>query len=474
MGDAGQQGLMRTTLLNPTVWLLAAMCVAGVIGAVRGRTARASVESLLRIACAWPVLIALVGLAVFGLGSRAVLGFLAPGAYAEEVIAARTFLEQSESRGGSPTAPASLYPTGGAAASTVFDDPAASAVLANLPWLSTCQGNAMANRARFYTDHAHTPMLLLAGVPVVYVGGAKLLYACLLVASFCAIALMAGVLIERAGLSWRSASGVLIIAAVAGWQPVLAGVRQGDAVLPAAGLLALAWYLVGRRSDDRAVLPAAFAACLAVPAIGVLPALWRTAPRAAAIATGLVLLIVAATVAASGFSVIPGFLQTVSETARTYASAPANYAIAGRALGTGAGTPALVALLALVLTCSWWRATTIDTAFAAFVVAGLMVAPVLWSQHLALLLIPMAVLFTRTLRDGSSLELALLAGLSLVFSLPDTVAIRVAQLSSSLTLLGISGALIVLWAWTAFSTEPGIEVRLAPSRLPASPPVHVP
>ena len=332
----------------------------------------------------------------------------------------------------------------------------------------------MANRARFYTDHAHPPMLLLAGVPAVYLGGAKLLYACLLVASFCAIALMAGVLIERAGLSWRSASGMLVVVAVAGWQPVLAGVRQGDAVLPAAGLLALAWYLVGRRSEDRAVLPAAVAACLAVPAIGVLPALWRTAPRAAGIATGIVLVIVAATVAAAGVSVVPGFFQTVSETARTYASAPANYAIAGRALETGAGAPVLAALLALVLTCSWWRGTTIDNAFAAFVVAGLMIAPVLWSQHLALLLIPLAVLFTRTFRDGSSLALALLAGLALVFSLPDTAAIRIAQLSSSFTLVGISGALIVLWAWVAFSTEPGIEARLAPARLPASPAVHVP
>ena len=465
---------MRTTLLNPTVWLLAAMGVAGAIGAVRGRTARASVESVLRFACAWPVLIVLVGLAVFGLGSRAVLGFLAPGAYAEEVIAARTFLDERESRGGSRTAPTNLYPAGGAAGSAVIGDATASAALANLPWLTACQGNAIANRAKFYTDHAHPPMLLLAGVPVVYIGGAKLLYTVLLIASLAAIALMAGVLIESAGLSWRSPSGLLVIAAVAGWQPVLAGVRQGDAVLPAAGLLALAWYLVGRRSEDRAILPAAVAACVAVPAIGVLPALWRTAPRAAAIATGIVLVTIAATVAAAGVSVVPGFLQTVSETARTYASAPANYAIAGRALETGAGAPVLVGLLALILACSWWRGTTTDTAFAAFVVAGMMIAPVLWSQHLALLLIPMAVLFTRILRDGSSIALALLAGLALLFSLPDTIAIRMAQLSSSVTLATLSGALITVWAWTAFSTELGSEARLAHPRLSASPPVHVP
>src|SRR6186713_1664338 len=109
---------MRTTLLNPTVWLLAALCVAGLIGALRGRTARASADSLVRVASAWPVLLALVGLAIFGLGSRAVLGFLSPGAYAEEVVAARTFLNERELQGGSPTAPTDLT---------------ASAALANLP-----------------------------------------------------------------------------------------------------------------------------------------------------------------------------------------------------------------------------------------------------------------------------------------------------------------------------------------------------
>ena len=62
---------MRTTLLNPTVWLLAALCVAGLIGAWRGRSARASADSVFTLASSWPVLIPFVGLTVFGLGSRA-------------------------------------------------------------------------------------------------------------------------------------------------------------------------------------------------------------------------------------------------------------------------------------------------------------------------------------------------------------------------------------------------------------------
>ncbi len=393
-------------------------------------------------------LIALVGLAIFGLGSRAVLGFLSPGAYAEEVVAARTFLTDSGSQGGSRT-----QQGGSRTAPTDIGDLAASSAVANLPWLTTCQGNAIANRARFYTSHAHTPMLLLAGVPVVYAGGPKALYLVLLAASLVSIGIMAWVLIERSGLHWTSPAALLVLAAVAGWQPVLAGVRQGDAVLPAAGLVALAWYLIGRHGTDRrASVPAAVAACLAVPAIGVLPALWRTAPRAAAVATGVFLVIVGVTVATAGSGVVPGFIQTVGETARTYADAPANYAIAGRALKI-AGLPVVAVAFALVLICSWWRGATVDAAFASFAVAGLMVAPVLWSQHLALLLIPFAVLFVHTLHGGSSLALAALAALALVFSLPDTIAIRLAHISSPITLIGISAALIAVWGWTTFSVH---------------------
>ena len=428
---------MWTTLLNPTVWLLGATCVVALGGAVRGRTAGASVDSLLRAACAPIVLAVLIGLALFGVASRAVLGFLSPGAYAEEVVTARTFLEQRD-----------LY---GTAATSSPDLKGSSA--AALPWLSTCQGNAIENRARFYTDHAHPPMLLLAGVPVVYLGGAKLLYLLLLAGSLGAIAVLSYVLIDRAGLTWRSKTGLVIVAGVAGWQPVLAGVRQGDAVLAASGLIALTWYLLGRRSGDRAVLPAALAACLAIPSIGVLPALWRAAARAGAVATATVLAVIAATVAIGGFAVVPGFLQTVGETARTYAGAPANYAIVGRALESGAGTPVLAPVLLFVLAVSWWRGTTPDRAFATFAVAGLMMAPVLWSQHLALLLIPFVVLFARIVRHGSSFALALLSALALVFSLPDPIVIRVAQVSSSLTLIGLSASLGVVWLWTAFGSD---------------------
>jgi hypothetical protein len=184
---------------------------------------------------------------------------------------------------------------------------------------------------------------------------------------------------------------------------------------------------------------------------------------------------IAATVGLAGTTVVGNFLQTVAETARTYAGASANYAIAGRALQAGIGMPVLAALVAVVFACSWWRGTSVDAAFATFTVAGLMIAPVLWSQHLSLLLIPFTVLFVRTLRNGSSLGLASLAALALVFSLPDTVAIRFAQVSSSLTLTGLSASLVLVWVWTAFGADADREstvldrsIATAPSAIATS------
>jgi hypothetical protein len=91
---------VRTTLLNPTVWLLIAVAITAALGALRRWDARRSLETVLQHATAWPVLIALVVLATTGIGSRAVLGYLSPGAYAEEVVAARTFLSDRQLYGG--------------------------------------------------------------------------------------------------------------------------------------------------------------------------------------------------------------------------------------------------------------------------------------------------------------------------------------------------------------------------------------
>jgi hypothetical protein len=433
---------VRTTLLNPTVWLLAATAIAALAGAARQRSARESIERVCRYASAWPVLVALLTMAGGGLASRAVLGYLSPGAYTEEVVAARTFLNARQLYGGDRRTQAADLVAESAAPARPWD----------LPGISTCQANAMTNRAQFFTNHAHTPMLLLAGVPLVSLGGGHTLYVCLLLLSIGAIVAMAAVVVNRLEISWGSRRGLLIVAAVAGWQPVLAGVRQADAVLPAAGLVALAWHLVRRNRRGTTAVAASAAACLALPAIGVLPALVRLSPRTAAVAVMIVLASIAVTIGVAGAGVVPGFLQTVAETSQTYAYAPSNYAVAGRLVTIGVAGAVLV--VAFVLLCSWWRAQTVDAAFAAYVPLGLMIAPVVWSQHLALLFVPAAVLVLHLWENGSSGALAVWALLLLLFSLPDSTMARLSELAPT-ALWGpalpiVPIAVVLLWGWTLY------------------------
>lgn len=444
--DSVKSPPMLTTALNPTILLLMATTTAAIVGAIRGRDAREVVRGLERYVCAWPVLIALVLLAGVGFGSRVALGFLSPGAYAEEVVAARTFLEQRalyapDSRGdvsewipGSPAVP--------------WDD---------IPGVTPCQVSAISNRARFYTEHAHTPMLLLAGVPIVHIAGGRGLYVLLALLSTGAVIAMAAVLVQRADVPWRSRQALLLLVAIAGWQPVLAGIRQGDAALPAAGLVALAWHFAGRGARSSGAITGAIASCLAIPAAGVLPALMRSAPRAAVLALAIVTTAVGATVALAGPAVIPGFVRTISETARTYAGAVPNYAVLGRLMAAG-HVQIAVLFMTIVLACSWWRARTNDASFAMFTAAGLLAAPILWSQHLALMFVPIVVLFASIIQSRSAVVLASWSLLVLCFSLPDPAMARLLELAapihSASPLPLVPFALVVFWTWATFSRSP--------------------
>ena len=65
---------MKTTFLNPVLWLLAATAVMAAAGVVRGQTAKVALERTVRLACLWPVLTALVLMSAAGLASRAAIG----------------------------------------------------------------------------------------------------------------------------------------------------------------------------------------------------------------------------------------------------------------------------------------------------------------------------------------------------------------------------------------------------------------
>ena len=398
-----------TTFLNPTVLLLAAIAIAGAVGACRRRQGGQSLETVVRCACTWPVLLALLLLAAAGAGSRAVLGFLAPGAYAEEVIAARSFMETGR-----------LYPTDARQelARWMAERQGPPVPWADLPGISGCEVSAITDRAALFRSNAHMPPLLLAAVPVVSLGGGHALYVTLLILSLISLGVLVGVLLEYWDIPWRSRRALLVLAAVTGWQPVLAAIRQGEVVLPVAALIVLAWHLSTRLDSRRAAAVAAgVASWFALPGILVMPALFRSSTTSGLLAVLISIAGLVATVFAAGTDVISSFAHTTLLAANTYAGLVANYAIFARVISAPAAYSA--AVLAVVLLFSWWRSHTVNDAFSLWSIVGLMLAPVVWSQHLVLALLPAAVLLRRVLRNGSPAALSAWAVLICVLSLPD-------------------------------------------------------
>ena len=457
---------MLTTLLNPTIWLLAATVVAAVVGAARGEDACRSLNRVIRWATTAPALAVLLLLAGGGLGSRLVLGFLSPGAYAEEVLAARAFLAQRTVYGGDDRAELRKW-TSEAPAPT---DPWA------LPGITPCQASAMNSRPQFYTSQGHPPMLLLASVPVVRLVGGRGLYVLLTLASLAGVALAWIVLARQAGLAARSATALLLGAAIFGWQPVIAGVRQGDAVVLAGSLVMLAWRLARQDVPVWSGLAGGLAACLTLPALAVIPALARTRGRAGLVACALVAGAGVSVMAVGGPLVFADFSSTVSASAKTYAEAIHNYALVGRILLTGTGTGALVlgSLATLAALATFWRGRSVDIAFGAWMTLGLLASPIVWSQHLVLALVPLVVLFQHVVSSRSALALAAWALLVLVLSLPDPavahvhdfVALRLPVLSAfSVVSLG----LVVLWAWLMAGTASPLLSDAAATRYGVAP-----
>jgi hypothetical protein len=435
---------MRTTLLNPTIWLLAGTAAAALYGAWRGRSARQVAETVIRVACTWPILILLAALTLAGAGTRAVLGYLSPGAYVEEVLAAQAFAAERH-----------LYPSHPREALSSWISASASS---NVPWtgvpgITPCQANAIEHRAQYYTENAHPPTLLLAAVPVVRIAGGKGLYLLLVVLSLASVAVLASIVVSRTSTSSRSRAAVLAMLAIAAWQPVLAGIRQGDAALLAAALIAAAWHLPARRQASSA-LAVASAACLFPPSVLGILALLRVRARAAVLASVLVTIAVATAVIVAEPSVLTEFARTVRDSATTYADATANYAIAPQVVRHAGPVVSALALIAIIVS-SWWIARTRDTAFAMFTAAALTAAPMLWSQHLALLFVPLVVLLEMVIRRGSPVALAAWAALALTFSLPDTAMIAISRMLSAMAgPLPIAPAgVLLLWGWLLASRE---------------------
>lgn len=447
---------MRTTFLNPTLWLLGAAFVSALIGVRRGEDARRSLDRVVRIGVRPAVLAALLLLAGGGMASRVAIGYMSPGAYAEEVLGARAFLS---GRG--------LY-DGDARAelSTWMEESASAAEPWTLPGLTPCQSSAHADRPRFYTSQGHPPTLLLASVPVVSLLGGHGLYLVFVAASMAMLLVAVRALLGESSKALRSHHAFLLGAALFGWQPVLATVRQGEVLVVAAGLTVVAWQLA-RRHAVWAGAAGGAAASVSLVAMGAIPALLGTRLRTGLTSVVVVAAAIAASMSAGGAGVVTDFIDLLLPSARTYSGAAANYSMAGRALAS-VGPWAVGATLALAAGASAWRGRDAGSALALWLSLGLLAAPITWSQHLVLALVPLAVLLRRILTGGSSQALLAWTLVAAAISAPDPLVARVsaglARLSPSLTVIPVvSAALAALWLWLLATPE-------QPGPTPAGPP----
>lgn len=443
---------MLTTLLNPTLWLIAAVGVSAAHAVRHGRDARHALDRVVRGATTTPALVLLVLLAAGGLASRVVLGFLSPGAYAEEVLGARAFLEGGSPYGGDDRrvlaevlaeAPAPLDPW-------------------TLPGITPCQGSAFTDRARFYTSQGHVPTMLLASVPVVTLLGGQGLYVTIVLASLAALLVAAAGLVRAGAIAPRSRLALLVLAVLAGWQPVLAAVRQGEALVVACALSVVAWTMV-RRGAGRAGIAGGAAAMMTLPALVLVPALLRSRLRAGLVAGATVAAGAAATMAVGGWTIFQDFVGLLAPSADTYAQAANNYAIVGRALAAGPG--AVLAILAVAAVVSTWRGRSDDLACASWLSLGLLAAPIVWSQHLTLALVPLVVLLARVRQSRSAWPLLAWSAIAAIISAPDPLVARLHGVVETISpaaasLPVVSAALLAQWTWVVAGRDAG-ELRRA-------------
>ena len=288
--------------------------------------------------------------------------------------------------------------------------------------------------------------------------GGRGLYVLLALASLVAGAIVVVVVAREIGAAGHARMVWLLVATFFGWQPVVAGIRQGDAVVLAGALVVVAWHGL-RRDAPWTGIAGGVAASLTLPALAVIPALLRASGSVGAMACAVLTAIAGAVTLAAGPLVFVDFSGTLLLSARTYAEALPNYALVGRALANGLDRLALGTLVVAV-TATLWRGRSRDTAVGAWMTLELLAAPIVWSQHLVLALVPVIVVARRIVGNGLALALAAWAFLVLLLSLPDPAVAHLHDFLLNLLSPGLAALPVVapspiaLWAWLFLGPEP--------------------
>lgn len=450
-----------SALINPTFWI-AAGALALVIRNVSGQHRAAGLAGYARL-LSHPLALLVIGvLAAANVTARVSMALLAPGDFAGEIAAARSFSRTGE-----------LY-----SRETVLVEPLGPLASAMVPYVpARLQHAAATRRALALAAQAHPPTLLLAAVPGVRRFGPEGAYLTLAILSLAAAAWTALVLVRECAPGLAAHIGALCLLLLVAWQPALAAVRDGQVSVILASLVISGWAALRRGRRVRAGVWLGIATALKLYPGLVLLATIQRSRRTVAVAGAIVLAGAAAASATAGRVVWSDYATALSQVLAAHLSSPANLSIAAR-LGPLAHAPvgrAIYLISALLLIGLTMRCgvdgdsdergpaiTRFDVCFARMCCLSVVLSPIAWHHYTFVLALPIAVVATQVWQSGRRPILAALLLCTVWLCLPVTVEWTVRAQSARALGLVLSHTVpaLGLWGLLAFASAP---VRPAPA-----------
>ena len=460
---------MFTTVFNGTIWLLLTAVVVELAGCL-GRAGRGySRPALARILGSRLICIALCITALAGIVSRIYVGYAVPGDIGQDVVSAESWL-----RGGS------LYPTDLQArlARWLETDPPIAPLADRIPIIRRYQSEQLQAIPSLYVVQAHTPPTALISTLLVRLVGPNQIY--LIVAGLSLVTIYSTVQVLGAAFPalFGSRHKLAVHAAVFGWQPILATLRQGQFTILITGLLVWAWRNLREGRPARAGVAIGVATILKLYPGILIPYLFLRHKRAFWFAISTCAIGTAGVIAFAGWGTVPEFLRATNVVEAQYGLAMNNFSPPARlSLLLGTTRPWLWTIgfaisLSLALVTTWCvrqlgrrrspkrSINMLDLEYSIFTSLGCVLSPICWSHYFVALLLPLAVLLgeVRLTRCG----ILMVSCIALLLSLPDQVSIWLAHhplgavglLLSSFPTVALLALLIwLVWSRTVLSSD---------------------
>jgi 4-amino-4-deoxy-L-arabinose transferase-like glycosyltransferase len=309
-------------------------------------------------------------------------------------------------------------------------------------WAPQFQEREARARERTFTEHwvqAHPPPMTLFVAPFVAHCGILGTQVVILLLSLAALALTL-VLLGR-GLEWKLArrQWLILVLAVLGAEPIVTTLRSGQTGLLLGGLMVVGWYALKRGRPLLAGVAVGLATGLKLfPGLLLIYFLLRQR-KAFAAAAGTLLVLVLLVGTLTGWHTFAEYTATTRGVVDEYAQFPNNLSLLGLAArtleapGTASGKARvffyLLALAAIVAAALVSRRgpqpsednRSLDIEYALFVALMPLLSPISWDHYLSVLLLPLAVLGTRTLTAAAPWSAVLgFVSIVVVLILPDT------------------------------------------------------